>query len=788
MSNLACVELLDDDMEMLSDNGSQCQSQSEELELGDAESDENPLCELPSGDEGYDPAGKVVVRSPLLLHQQLISEIPVAVQRFWLRRSTRRRILKCLAEECVQFSSVVRRRSAEIRAAAAKKRLELLRSGNAEGYASMLAATKESRLKEVLDETDRILSELKPAVATTDSKVEQPASIQQGKMMPHQLRGLKWLVNLTDNGMSGILADDMGLGKTIQTLALLAFLKEHRNRSGPHLVVTPLSTVAHWSDEVIQWLPSLQFMTFRGTDNELCALKRGLIDHMDSTNLVITTYEVLMAKSSFLAHIPWHCVIIDEGHRLKNWKTQTSQVCRSLPCRHRILLTGTPVQNSLSELWSLLSFVSPGVFSSLENFQQWFALPPLPSVKLSSNCSEDDEHRADAEADQLLSEEEELLIIQRLHGVLRPFLLRRTKAQVLADLPPRKEVVVWVPLSCWQKAHYRHGLRKVHQAESRRVRCRQRGSTKASVSSGLFLRKAVNHPYHFLGSQAASTRSKEELVRASGKFEFLDRFLPRLLALDHKVLIFAQMATSLDLLEGLLQARGIAYVRIDGRKTLRQRAGAVASLKNLPNVGVMLLTTRAGGLGLNLQVADTVILFDTDWNPQADLQATDRAYRIGQQKPVLVVRLMTPTALDRGLHERSSRKLDMERKVIGAGNFTQESGVSDSQRQKLLDRLVREARHPANAGSEDGLRPSSFEEVNRLMSRSEAEEAAFRDADKELLGFEPMQERVESVLERAGRLVSASEVDPACRGTISRVAPGFRAEAVSAAKRGRRVV
>jgi len=275
----------------------------------------------------------------------------------------------------------------------------------------------------------------------------------------------------------------------------------------------------------------------------------------------------------------------------------------------------------------------------------------------------------------------------------------------------------------------------------------KRRQVNASVASCLVLRKAVNHPYHYLGKKERAQRATtQEVIAASGKFEFLDRILPRLIKFDHKILIFAQMTSSLDLLEKMLQRLGLAFTRIDGSKSLRQRSIAITAFTR-EAVPVMLLTTRAGGLGLNLQAADTVVLFDSDWNPQADLQASDRAHRIGQTRPVKVLRLMTPTALDRGLLERNGRKLDMERKVIRAGNFTQ-----DSAPQNLLKELVKEAR----SSKDSGLRATDFFEVNRLLARSEEERDAFDTLDREL-GFTSKGGSVEEQLERAGRLTLSGE-------------------------------
>jgi len=353
-----------------------------------------------------------------------------------------------------------------------------------------------------------------------------------------------------------------------------------------------------------------------------------------------------------------------------------------------------------------------------------------------------------------------MLIIQRLHRVLRPFLLRRTKDMVLKDLPERREVVIWTPLSAWQAQLYNEGLSARH----------------AKGGAGIFdlarLRQSLNHPYHFLeGEVPAAGSSDDRLVSASGKFEFLDRVLPRLISFGHKTLIFAQMTGLLDLLQLLLARLGIRYSRIDGGMSLRQRMTSAAVFQKDPMVGVLLLTTRAGGLGLNLQVADTVVLFDSDWNPQVDFQAMDRAHRIGQQKPVLVVRLATPTHLDRGLLERAGQKIDMEQKVISAGRFfgdcqkTAARGEDGSkEEQGFLRRLIADARRrPSASVAARGAGATPIEEASRLLARSPEERAAFEAADLEMLGPAGTgdggsAEGAAQRLERCGRLMATSDL------------------------------
>lgn len=747
--------------------------------------------------------------SPTCGYIQVLREIAKASAAFWLRRHVRRRVLKQLAEECAKFGPLVRRRAAELRADAARQRLDLLRGGDTEGYETMLRSTKESRLREILDETDRILRDLDaPAPPQPKKAMQQPSVLAGGRLLPYQRQGLAWLTGLIDRDMSGILADDMGLGKTVQTLSLLGHLKENCDQHGPHLIVTPMSVLPHWVDEITTWLPTFRYQVLRGPHDRTNLILQEFIRKIgepDHVELVITTYETVSSHQQLISQFPWNCVIVDEGHRLKNFRTKFSQSCRGVPSRHRLLLTGTPLQNSLKELWSLLAFVAPRAFGSLEDFEKWFALPPLPSIRLDddkgkANNAEKQTQPAEQQEEGdsvagLLSEEEELLIIQRLHKVMRPFLLRRTKEMVLDQLPEKQEMTLWVPLSAWQRSLYRQGLRRVATHPNG-------NSSEVQFSSVMQLRKAVNHPYQCLVRAIPGRKTpmpaivddlgQEALVRASGKFEFLDRLLPKLWRFNHKILIFSQTSFALDLLQKLLAKHGLRYERLDGNMALPRRKEAIATFRDDPEIAVMLLTTRAGGVGLNLQSADTVILFDSDWNPQVDLQAMDRAHRIGQLKPVRVIRLMTPTTLDRGLVARCSSKRDIARKVISAGQFHRDDEeAAPTGHDDVLRDLLREARS-SNEGMSNG-KPTGLREANELLARSPEEFEAFEAADLELLGPEAadghgVAEELVARLERCGRLFTSSEMRrlPAdCRPDVA-LKRAANAEAARAAKRRRR--
>jgi SNF2 family DNA or RNA helicase len=300
--------------------------------------------------------------------------------------------------------------------------------------------------------------------------------------------------------------------------------------------------------------------------------------------------------------------------------------------KHRLLLTGTPLQNNLPELWALLNFLLPKIFNSVDNFEMWFS-KPFDKYKAGKNEQAE-------EGNEQLGEEERILIINRLHAVLRPFLLRRIKDNVLGQLPTKVEKVIRCELSGWQKLVY-----KQLQENGVAMGAQDEGTGKKSSNKGLSnilmqLRKICNHPYLFLNSY---NQADHELVRSSGKFELLDRMLPKLKRAGHRVLMFSQMTQCMTILEDYFTYRNFCYLRLDGSTSADDREQRMYQFNAADSpYFIFLLSTRAGGLGLNLATADTVILFDSDWNPMMDKQAQDRAHRIGQKNEVGNTPLLLP--------------------------------------------------------------------------------------------------------------------------------------------------
>ncbi|KAJ4833775.1 putative ATP-dependent DNA helicase chr12 [Turnera subulata] len=531
---------------------------------------------------------------------------------------------------------------------------------------------------------------------------EQPTILKGGQLRSYQIEGLQWMVSLFNNNLNGILADEMGLGKTIQTISLISYLKEKKGVGGPHLIVAPKAVLPNWINEFSTWVPEdeIKAVLYDGRLDERKALREQLARE-GSFHVLITHYDLIMRDKAFLKKIQWNYMIVDEGHRLKNHDCALARTLVSgYQIQRRLLLTGTPIQNSLQELWSLLNFLLPNIFNSVQNFEEWFNAPFADRGDVS------------------LTEEEQLLIIRRLHHVIRPFILRRKKDEVEKYLPAKSQVILKCDLSAWQKVYYQQ------VTEMGRVGL-QTGSGKSKSLQNLTmqLRKCCNHPYLFIGEY--NMWQKEEIMRASGKFELLDRLLPKLRATGHRVLLFSQMTRLMDILEIYLQLHDYKYLRLDGSTKTEER-GTLLKQFNAPDSPyfMFLLSTRAGGLGLNLQTADTVIIFDSDWNPQMDQQAEDRAHRIGQKKEVRVFVLVSVGSIEEVILERAKQKMGIDAKVIQAGMFNTTSTAQD--RRELLEEIMR------RGTSSLGTDVPSESEINRLAARSHEEYVLFEAMDNEM--------------------------------------------------------
>ncbi|KAF9433931.1 hypothetical protein BGZ76_008803 [Entomortierella beljakovae] len=600
----------------------------------------------------------------------------------------------------------------------------------------------------------------------------QPKLVTGGILRDYQLEGVEWMVSLYENGLNGILADEMGLGKTLQTISFLAYLRE-KGIWGPFLIVAPLSTLANWVIEFERFVPGIPVELYHGTPEEREHKRNHKFKKLDFTfPIIVTSYEIVIRDRKYLSRYQWKYIIVDEGHRLKNMDCKLIRELKSYHSANRMLLTGTPLQNNLSELWSLLNFLLPEIFDDREGFQEWFDFSDI-------NAKEGQE--------RILGEESQSGIVTSLHHILKPFLLRRVKTDVEHSLPKKKEYLLYAPLTPAQKEWYDAALSRdirnfliqkkcgierpsapevtenpvdadsensqnkespgnseddesveanqsseettiedleaiidAEEMKSEAIGRRTRGAirsytektdaqyfkdleegkveqradpnvltaqevdlrkaSKAVSNMKLMnlvmqLRKVCNHPFLFDWPLDPKTRMpvlSEDLLNSSGKMLVLNRLLDALFSRGHKVLIFSQFTTMLDIIQDWAEIyKGWVCCRIDGAVPQDERRSQIADFNRNKDLKLFLLSTRAGGLGINLTSADTVIIFDSDWNPQMDLQAQDRVHRIGQTKPVVIYRLVTANTIEGKIIERAGSKRKLEKLVIHKGKFKQ---------------------------------------------------------------------------------------------------------------------
>lgn len=527
---------------------------------------------------------------------------------------------------------------------------------------------------------------------------ESPSYVTGGKMRDYQVQGLNWMISLYQHGINGILADEMGLGKTLQTISFLGWLKFFRNTPRFHLVVVPKSTLDNWKREFEHWVPGFKLVVLQGTKEE----RQDMIqEHLLPQNfdVLLTTYEMCLREKSSLKKLSWEYIIIDEAHRIKNVDSMLSQIVRTFNSRSRLLITGTPLQNNLMELWSLLNFLLPDVFSQSEDFESWF------------------KGKGDEAQEQ---------VVQQLHKVLRPFLLRRVKSDVEKSLLPKKEINVFVGLTDMQRKWYKSLLEKDIDAVNG-VGSKKEGKTRL-LNIVMQLRKCCNHPYLFDGAEPGPPYTTDEhLVFNSGKMIILDKLLKSMKAKGSRVLIFSQMSRVLDILEDYCLFREYQYCRIDGSSAHEDRISAIDEY-NKPGSEkfVFLLTTRAGGLGINLTTADIVVLFDSDWNPQADLQAMDRAHRIGQTKQVYVFRFVTEHAVEERILERAAQKLRLDQLVIQQGR------TQPNKAQQNKDDLVDMIQHGAEKIISSDTSLLIDDDIDAIIKRGEERTSQLQDKYQQL--------------------------------------------------------
>ncbi|VDN01321.1 unnamed protein product [Thelazia callipaeda] len=510
-----------------------------------------------------------------------------------------------------------------------------------------------------------------------------PFYIENGEMRDYQIRGLNWLISLQHNGINGILADEMGLGKTLQTVSVIGFMKHYKNTSEPHLVIAPKSTLQNWLNEFNKWCPSLKVIVLIGIADVRAELIRNEI-LPGKWDVLVTSYEMVLKEKSLLRKYFWQYLIIDEAHRIKNEHSKLSEIVREFKSKHRLLITGTPLQNNLHELWALLNFLLPDMFALASDFDSWFTTTGMMG-------NQD--------------------LVSRLHKVLRPFLLRRLKSDVEKTLLPKKEVKVYVGLSKMQREWYTKILMKDIDVVNGAGKLE-----KARIMNILMhLRKCCNHPYLFDGAEPGPPYTTDQhLVDNSGKMVLLDKLLVKLKEQGSRVLIFSSMSRMLDLLEDFCWWRSYRYCRLDGQTVHDERQKSIDEF-NKPDSEkfIFMLTTRAGGLGINLTAADVVIIYDSDWNPQVDLQAMDRAHRIGQKKQVRVFRFITDNTVDERIIERAEMKLRLDSIVIQQGRLT------DSQKALGKEDMLDMIRHGADQVFASKDSTITDEDIDTILEKAE---------------------------------------------------------------------
>ncbi|KAL1456709.1 hypothetical protein WDU94_001417 [Cyamophila willieti] len=544
---------------------------------------------------------------------------------------------------------------------------------------------------------------------------KQPSILNNDlKLASYQLVGLNWLAVMHNQQLCGILADEMGLGKTIQVIAFLAYLHEaglSRPKS-PHLIIVPSSTLSNWQNEFELWCPMLRVALYYGAPEERRAIRNDWIkSDFTDMDVILTTYSMVTScyeERKLFRSRAMHYVVFDEAHMLKNMKTQRYENLITINAAHRILLTGTPLQNNLLELMSLLIFVMPHMFFNR-----------MDTIKMIFGKS--NKEQATFEMEQ----------VDQAKRIIGPFMLRRLKKDVLTELPKKTASVIKVPMTPSQAEKYRNlveDFKKTANPEGS-----NRSNEVSYMSMFMMLRKIANHPlglrYHFQENtlreiadclvedttykgtnpqyilediswlsdydiHQLSIKHKtldipkykvpDDLVVESGKLKKLDEILPDLKKNGHRVLIFSQFIFVLDILGHYLDIRGYRYLRLDGSTQVSSRQELIDEYNRDEDLFAFLLSTKAGGLGINLTAADTVIIHDVDFNPYNDKQAEDRCHRVGQTKPVTIMRLITEGTVEENIYKVALEKLNLEKEVTSKDN-------DDEEESRNIEQLLHEA-------------------------------------------------------------------------------------------------
>nr|XP_023646372.1 chromodomain-helicase-DNA-binding protein 5 isoform X1 [Paramormyrops kingsleyae] len=580
-----------------------------------------------------------------------------------------------------------------------------------------------------------------PLVDPTIKFDQQPFYINAtgGTLHPYQLEGLNWLRFSWAQGTDTILADEMGLGKTVQTIVFLYSLYKEGHSKGPFLVSAPLSTIINWEREFELWAPDFYVVTYTGDKESRSVIRENEFTFEDSNvksnrkvfrmkkdtpikfHVLLTSYELITIDQAVLGSISWACLVVDEAHRLKNNQSKFFRILNGYKIYYKLLLTGTPLQNNLEELFHLLNFLTPERFNNLEGFLEEFA-----------DISKEDQ-------------------IKKLHDLLGPHMLRRLKADVFKNMPAKTELIVRVELSPMQKKYYKFILTRNFEA----LNSKGGGNQVSLLNIMMDLKKCCNHPYLFPVAAVEApvlpngSYDGNLLVKSSGKLTLLQKMLKKLKDEGHRVLIFSQMTKMLDLLEDFLEYEGYKYERIDGGITGGLRQEAIDRF-NAPGAQqfCFLLSTRAGGLGINLASADTVVIYDSDWNPHNDIQAFSRAHRIGQNRKVMIYRFVTRASVEERITQVAKRKMMLTHLVVRPGLGSKTGSMSKQELDDILkfgtEELFKddvEAIGDSKDGEEGSVIHYDDNAISKLLDRSQdaTEDTEIQNMNEYLSSFKVAQ-------------------------------------------------
>ncbi|KAH8093223.1 P-loop containing nucleoside triphosphate hydrolase protein [Cristinia sonorae] len=563
---------------------------------------------------------------------------------------------------------------------------------------------------------------------------EQPKLIKGGEMKDYQLHGLSFLVYMYRNGMNCILGDEMGLGKTLQTLSLFAYIAEHEisGSMDPHLIICPLSVLSAWMSEVERWVPTFKAIRFHGSANERARMKVDIREGKLKFDVCIATYESYVAEDTWFKSKQWSYVVLDEGHRIKNSETNVAGKLQGLGSLFKMILTGTPIQNNLVELWGLLHWLYPKIFTAATE-------------------------RLFKDSWDLSRGSYSTSFLNAANKLLTTVMLRRTKSVVECSVPPKEELTVFLPMTEAQR-FWTLGLltrldveelEKIFQTEVKGEDDSQEliANMKQGAKQGLYkrlqnlllqLRMVCDHPYLLPDAEPTPFVLGEHIVASSAKLTLVDKLLADLLPKGDRVLIFSQWTGMLDLLEDFMNLRGIPYARLDGSTSRPRRTLDIRLFQRDDSpYKVFLISTRAGGLGINLTKASHVIMFDSDWNPQNDIQAIARAHRIGQTKIVKVYRLICQGSVEDQMLDRIRRKLFLSVKIMGSSNDstdpTSDTEGTNSSVSELMDILRRGSSSLMMGGGGMSLRHFLKADIKEILRTSkERDDARVMKMKKEM--------------------------------------------------------